>query len=310
MGIAREILLRGSESRWLADQLTRRRFTRKAVERFLPGEDLSAALDATAGLEQRGIATILTLLGEHVSEAAEADAAARHYLEVLDRVAERRFNSDISLKPTQLGIGLDFEGTYERYNTLVRRARELGRTVAVDMEESSYVDRTIDLYVRLRTDHPNVVLCLQAYLYRTASDLAMLLPIAPHIRLVKGAYNEPARLAFRRKRDVDANFLKLADTLLEELGKGTGGQLFLGTHDPRMISQVCRRAEELKVPKDAFEFQLLYGIQRELQTRLADEGYRVRVLISYGHAWFPWYMRRLAERPANVLFLLRNLFAA
>jgi proline dehydrogenase len=310
MGIVREILLRGSESRWLADQLTRRRFTRKAVERFLPGEDLNAALDVTAGLEQRGIPTILTLLGEHVSEAAEAEAAAHHYLDVLDRVSKLRFDSDISLKPTQLGIDLDLEGTYERYNTLIRRAGELGHTVAIDMEESSYVDRTIDLYRRLRADHPNVVLCLQAYLYRTASDLAVLLPIAPHIRLVKGAYNEPATLAFRRKRDVDANFLKLADTLLEELSKGTGGQLFLGTHDPRMINQICRCAEDLKVPKDAFEFQLLYGIQRELQTRLADEGYRVRVLISYGDAWFPWYMRRLAERPANILFLLRNLFAA
>ncbi len=178
------------------------------------------------------------------------------------------------------------------------------------MEESLYVDRTIDLYTRLRADYSNLVLCLQAYLYRTASDLAVLLPMAPSIRLVKGAYNEPARLAFRRKRDVDANFLKLADTLLEELSKGTGVQLFLGTHDPRMIYEICRRAEELKVPKDAFEFQLLYGIQRELQTRLADDGYRVRVLISYGDAWFPWYMRRLAERPANILFLLRNLFAA
>ncbi|UCC48365.1 MAG: proline dehydrogenase family protein [Gemmatimonadota bacterium] len=310
MGIVREILLRGSESRWLADQLTRRRFTRRAVERFLPGEDLNAALDATAGLEQRGIPTILTLLGEHVSQAAEAEAAARHYLEVLARVSELKLDSDISLKPTQLGIDLDLDGTYERYKTLIRRAGELGRTVAIDMEESSYVDRTIDLYRRLRADHPNVVLCLQAYLYRTASDLAVLLPIAPHIRLVKGAYNEPATLAFHRKRDVDANFLKLADTLLEELSKGTGVQLFLGTHDPRMIYEICRRAEELKVPKDAFEFQLLYGIQRELQTRLADDGYRVRVLISYGDAWFPWYMRRLAERPANILFLLRNLFAA
>ena len=309
MGIAREILLRGSESQWLADQLTRRRFTRKAVERFLPGTDLSAALDATAGLEQRSIPTILTLLGEHVSVAAEAEAAARHYVEVLERVSQLQFDSDVSLKPTQLGIHLDFEAACELFGSLVRRARELGRTVAVDMEESVYVDRTIDLYKRLRADHPNVALCLQAYLFRTASDLAVLLPTAPSIRLVKGAYNEPSRLAFRRKRDVDANLLKLADTLLQELGSGSGGQVFFGTHDPRMISQICRRAEQLKLPKDAFEFQLLYGIRRDLQTQLADEGYRVRVLISYGDAWFPWFMRRLAERPANVLFVLRNLFA-
>ncbi len=309
MGIAREVLLRGSESQWLADQLTHRRFTRKAVQRFLPGTDLSSALDATAGLEQRGIPTILTLLGEHVSVAAEAEAAARHYMEVLDRVSELRFDSDVSLKPTQLGIHLDFEAACELFSTLVRRARELGRTVAVDMEESVHVDRTLDLYNRLRTDHPNVVLCLQAYLFRTASDLAVLLPSGPSIRLVKGAYNEPSRLAFRRKRDVDANFLRLADTLLQKLNSGSAGQLVFGTHDPRMIRQICERAEQLKLQRGAFEFQLLYGIRRDLQTQLADEGYRVRVLISYGDAWFPWFMRRLAERPANVLFLLRNLLA-
>lgn len=309
MGISREILLWGSRNKWLADQLTGRSFTRRAVQRFMPGEELSAAIDATESLRQKDISTILTLLGENVSETSEADALVEYYLEVLDRIREMGFDTDISLKPTQLGIDLDFERSCNRYETLVTRAAELGRMVAIDIEDSSYVDRTIELYRRMRAGHSNVALCLQAYLYRTTSDLVTLLPLAPIIRLVKGAYNEPPEIAYRRKKDVDANFLRLTDTLFQEVSRDGGVRAFFGTHDPRMVNEIIARAEALGLPKDAYEFQMLYGIQRELQTRLAAEGYRMRVLISYGESWFPWYMRRLAERPANLLFLLRNLFS-
>jgi proline dehydrogenase len=307
MGLTREILLRGSQSQWLEEQLTRRSFTRRAVERFMPGEELSAAIDATESLKQRGITTILTLLGENVAAAREADGVEEHYLEVLSRTGELAYDSDISIKPTQLGIDLDAERAYAGYDKLAARAAQLGKNVAVDMEDSSYVERTIELYRRLRTAHGNVTLCLQAYLYRTTSDLVTLLPIAPTIRLVKGAYNEPPQIAFRRKRDVDANFLRLADTLLQEVSQGSGVQVIFGTHDPRMVDGVIQRANQLGLAKDAYEFQLLYGIRRDLQDRLAADGYRMRVLISYGSSWYPWYMRRLAERPANVLFLVRNL---
>jgi proline dehydrogenase len=310
MGFAREMLLRGSRSQWLADQLTRRSFTQKAVQRFMPGEKLEDALDATESLRFKNISTILTLLGENVTEAEAADALTQYYLDVLDRATELEFDSDISLKPTQFGIDLNFEQTVGRYETLVKRAEELERMVAVDMEDSSYVDRTIELYRRLRGAHQNVTLCLQSYLYRTTSDLITLLPEAPSIRLVKGAYNEPRTIAYRHKKDVDVNFLRLTDTLLDEVKRETGVSVIFGTHDPHMVTEVNRRAAERGLPKDSYEFQMLYGIQRELQTQLAAGGYRMRVLISYGDSWFPWYMRRLAERPANIVFLLRNLFAA
>ncbi len=309
MGIARELLLRGSRSPWLEAQLTRRRFTRQAVGRFMPGEDFEAALGAARELERNGITTILTLLGENVSETREADRVSQHYRQVLEQVHERGLDADVSIKPTQLGLDLDAEATYARYRELAGRAAEVGRLVAIDMEDSSYVDRTIELYRRLRADHDNVVLCLQAYLYRTTADLVTLLPIAPRIRLVKGAYNEPRQLAYRRKSDVDANFVRLSDTLLRELGENRGERVYFGTHDPRMIQQVCGRAEGLGLPKDAFEFQMLYGIQRRAQAQLAADGHRVRVLISYGDSWFPWFMRRLAERPANIAFVARQLFS-
>ncbi len=308
MGIAREILLRGSRSEWLARQLTRRQFTRRAVERFMPGEDAASAIDATASLRHKGIGTILTLLGENITESEEADGVTQHYLDVLNRVNDLSLDSDISIKPTQLGLDLDFDQTLCRYQAVVSRAAGLGRLVAIDMEDSSYVDRTIELFKRLRADYDNVVLCLQAYLHRTAADLALLLPLAPGIRLVKGAYNEPHTVAYRRKRDVDASFLRLADVLMQESARGNAARPIFGTHDPRMIEAVCRRAEAIGLPKDAYEFQMLYGIQRAAQLRLAADGYRMRVLISYGKSWFPWFMRRLAERPANVMFVVRNLF--
>jgi proline dehydrogenase len=307
MGITREILLRASRSEWLARQMSRRGFARRAVRRFLPGEELSAALEAAGALRGQGIASILTLLGENVVRAEEAEEVAEHYAGVLDRVRELAYDADISVKPTQLGIDLGLDATYDRCRRLVSRAAELGRSVAIDMEDSSYVERTIELYRRLRADHDNAVICLQAYLYRTAADLAALLELEPRVRLVKGAYREPRAVAYRRKRDVDANYLKLADTLLDAAADGVGVGIFFGTHDRRIIYELIQRARRRGLPKDAIEFQLLYGIQRELQRELAEDGHRVRVLISYGNNWFPWFMRRLAERPANVLFLLRNL---
>jgi proline dehydrogenase len=175
------------------------------------------------------------------------------------------------------------------------------------MEDSSYVDGTLDIYRRIRAEHRNVAVCIQGYLHRTASDIESLLPLAPTIRLVKGAYTEPRDVACRGKRRLDAAFLKHTDTLLGKLCDGSDLRVFFGTHDPKMIDGIQERADRLGLPKNAFEIQMLYGIQRQLQLQLADQGYRVRVLISYGESWFPWYVRRLAERPANVFVLLRNL---
>ncbi len=268
---------------------------------------MGSALDATAALRESGIPTILTLLGEHVKTQDEADDVTRHFLGTLDRIAERGYDSDISVKPTHFGIELDLEGTYGRIRSLVERADELGRTVAIDMEDSPFVDGTLDIYRRIRAEHRNVAVCIQGYLFRTASDIESLLPLAPTIRLVKGAYTEPRDVACRGKRALDAAFLEHTDTLLGKLADGNDLRVFFGTHDPKMIDGIQERALKLGLPKDAFEIQMLYGIQRGLQLQLAEAGYRVRVLISYGESWFPWYVRRLAERPANVLVLLRNL---
>ncbi len=310
MGLSREILLRGSRSQWLAAQLTRRRFTQKAIRRFMPGEDVGAAFAAADELAEKSIPTILTLLGENVTTTEAADQVAQHYATVLDQARARESDDYLSIKPTQLGIDLDLERTIERYRGLVRRAAEMGKLVAIDMEDSSYVDRTLEIYRRLQAEHANVAVCLQSYLYRTPDDLQALLPLNPKIRLVKGAYKEHPSIAYKRKRDVDDSFLRLAETLLKELGKKGGTQVYFGTHDPRMIEGVVQLSETLGLEKSSFEFQMLYGIQRNLQIRLAEAGYRIRVLISYGDAWFPWFMRRLAERPANVFFVLKNLLAA
>lgn len=309
MGIAREILLRGSQSKWLTDQLTRRSFTKRAVERFMPGEELHSAVDAAASLREKGMTSILTLLGENISEAGEANSVVQEYLDILDRVTELELDTHLSLKPTQFGLDFGFEQTLNNMEKVLNRATELNNFVAVDMESSAYVDRTIELYRHLRKDHENVALCLQAYLFRTAADLELLLDVTPRIRLVKGAYKEAKNLAYGRKKDVDESFMRLTTRIFEAMQEDERVQVAFGTHDTRLIERVSQLAKELGIGRDAFEIQMLYGIQRNVQSQLVEDGYRVRVLISYGPSWFPWYMRRLAERPANVMFLLRNLFS-
>jgi proline dehydrogenase len=307
LALGRQFFLWASENKWLEKQLTERAFTRRAVQRFLPGESLEDAVGASEVLRERGIKSILTQLGENVSEGHDADAVAEHYLSVLDLINERQLDADVSLKPTQFGLDMGLDEAQSRIERIVRRAGSLRRLVAIDMESSAYVSTTIELYKRLRSEHSNVALCLQAYLHRTASDVVSLLPLSPTIRLVKGAYKEPGNIVFTKKRDVDANFLRLAGTLLQEVKQGNA-RVFFGTHDPRMISGVSERAKKLGLKKNSFEIQMLYGIQGETQARLASKGYVVRSLISYGESWYPWYMRRLAERPANVFFLAKNLF--
>lgn len=303
----RTLLLKASQSRWLAHQATQRRFAQRAVRRFMPGEDVTAALDAAQNLAAQGMPTVLTYLGENVEDAAEAHAVGVHYLDVLDRIAARSLPCHLSVKPTQLGLDLGEAICALQLDRLATHARAAGTMVWVDMEGSPYTDVTVRLYRSLRERHDNVGLCLQAYLHRTERDLASLLPMSPSIRLVKGAYREPPSVAFARKRDVDASFLALARRILGPAGLRDGAIQGIATHDPTIIDAVRRHAADTGVPADAYEFQMLYGIRREAQRRLVEAGQRVRVLISYGEAWFPWYMRRLAERPANLLFVMRSL---
>jgi len=306
MGLARALLLKGSESEWLAEQASRRRFVRRATSRFMPGESMDDALAAARELGGKGMTTILTLLGENVEDEAAARAVVTAYEELLAHSREAGLDLDISVKPTHLGLDVGFEVAARNLGALARGAAESGALVVVDMESSPYCDPTLDLYHALRSDHENVGVCLQSYLYRTPEDLEALLDLVPMIRLVKGAYNEPPELAYRRKADVDAAFGRLSGRLLEAARDGRA-RVGFGTHDADLILAINRMAADIGCPREAFEIQMLYGIRRDLQKSLTEGGNRVRVLISYGTHWFPWYMRRLAERPANVGFVLRSM---
>lgn len=303
----RSSLLAASRSVWLREHATRHRFVKRAVARFMPGETLDDALAAAATLRGRGMAAVVTMLGENVATEAEVEAVTTHYLDVLERVRQRGLDAEISVKLTHLGLDLGAEVTVSHLARIVRRAAETRTRVWIDMEDSSYTGATIDVYRRM-ADRTAVGICLQAYLHRTGADLDALLPQGPAIRLVKGAYREPPEVALPRKRDVDERYFQFAARLLDAGSRRAGTWTVFGTHDPVLIRRIQEHAKTLGIASNGFEFDLLYGIRRDEQERLAREGHRVRILISYGTYWFPWYMRRLAERPANMWFLARNMF--
>jgi proline dehydrogenase len=302
----RLILLWMARNSWLRERLPKLWFVKRAVRRFMPGEAPADALEAAGSFERDGIGTLFTRLGENLVHLDEADEVADHYIGMIDQIHERGIDGEISVKPTQLGLDLDPDRTYQHLVRLAGHAATRGRLIWIDMESSVYVEPTIVLYERLKQDHPNVGIAIQAYLRRTAADIQRLLPLEPAIRLVKGAYAEPASLAYRDRRSVDANFLALTVTMLEASRKGSV-RIALGTHDTELIARSAEHAAALGLPKTSFEIQMLYGVRDNEQRRLAREGFRVIDLIAYGDHWYPWYMRRLAERPANVLFVLRQL---
>ncbi|MGQ0562701.1 MAG: proline dehydrogenase family protein [Gemmatimonadota bacterium] len=302
----RTLLLKASVSPWLASRLPSYPFARRAVRRFMPGEQPADALRECAALSERGLRTVITRLGENIAQPEEAAAVAAHYNDVIDDIRSRQLPTQVSVKLTQLGLDVNPARASENVQTLMRAAR--AETIWIDMEGSAYTDATIHVFRSARAAGENVGLCVQAYLKRTSADLDALLPLTTAIRLVKGAYHEPAAIAFARKAEVDANYIALARRLLERVKAGVIGRApAFATHDVAIIRRIAQMAEELDIARAGYEFQLLYGINTQEQLRLADEGYRVRVLISYGSAWFAWYMRRLAERPANVWFLVKNL---
>jgi proline dehydrogenase len=306
LGMMRGALLWASRNRWLRERAARYSFVRRSVARFMPGEQIQDALAAARTLENQGLGTVLTHLGENVSTAGEAESVTRHYLNALEQVHSAGLHSELSVKLTHLGLDLSHEVCQANVEKIIQAAGS-GSVVWIDMEASPYVDATLDMYRRLRRTFSNVGVCLQAYLYRTADDLASLLPMGPAIRLVKGAYLEPARVAFPRKGDVDENYFELAAKLLSQEARSSGVRTVIATHDLSLIRRVEALARGESLTGADFQFQMLYGIQRTEQLRLARDGWRSGVLISYGTFWFPWYMRRLAERPANVGFVIRNL---
>jgi len=303
----RQILLWMARNRLLKRWLPRIWFVRRATRRFMPGETVEEALDAAEFFRPHQIGVLFTQLGENLADLSEAQAVADHYHGLLDKVAARGLDAEISVKPTQLGLDLDRDAALGHLSSLAEHAAQRGGLLWLDMEGSAYTDATLDLYRSLKEKHPNVGICLQAYLRRTTADVHALIPLKPAIRLVKGAYDEPASIAFRRKDEVDAAYQSLCVLMLPFAARGEL-RLGMGTHDTALIERVAGQATGLGLGKDAFEVEMLYGIRQREQLRLAKEGYRVLALIAYGEAWYAWYMRRLAERPANVLFALRQVF--
>ena len=309
MTVMRKALLAASTNAWLRDHATKYGFVRRSVSRFMPGELIEDALHAAGEQQPLGITTILTRLGENVTRADEADEVTEHYLDVLDRVAAAGLDAQISVKPTQLGLDLDRAMCERNLDRLMERAERRGNFVWIDMESSPYVDPTLELFRRTRRISERIGVALQAYLYRTPKDVESLIPLGAAIRVVKGAYLEPPDVAYPRKTDVDESFYKLCVRLLAPEARKPGSLLHIATHDNALAERLSAFIAHYNVPTSAYEFAMLYGIQRQQQLRLAREGQRLRVLISYGEYWFPWYMRRLAERPANVWFVAKNMFS-
>lgn len=307
MGLMRRALLWGSDSAWLRRRVEGHPLLRARVSRLIPGETADAALAARV-LQTHGIGAVLTRLGGQVSEPRQAEQTTAEYLAVLDRVARTGLDAHISVKLTQLGLNVSTALCDANLQRLVRRAAELRNSVAIDMEDPGTVEATVEAYRRARAVSPNIWLCLQAYLRRTAADVTALLPLAPAIRLVKGGFTGTGEGAFRHERDVRANYVSLATRLLQEQRRGTGTRAAFATHDRPLIKQLTEIAAAESLPAGAIEFLMVYGVHPDEQLRLVGAGYRVRALISFGPDWFPWYMRRLATRPANLLLVLRSMF--
>jgi len=280
---------------------------RPLVSRFMPGETIDDAMTAVRRLKAEGTPVIMTHLGENVTGDEDAERTVAEYEQLFAALRQDAPDAQVSIKLTQFGWDVDQTRALARVRKLVQLAQRNEMDLAIDMEASSYVESTVEAYETLAREKDNVALCLQAYLHRTPADLDRLLESRPYIRLVKGAYRESEAVALQRRPDIDARYRALASTLLKATRQGA--RLVLGTHDLALLTRIRNDARSLGVQETAFEVQMLYGIQDAGRRQLAAEGLKTRVLISYGAAWYPWFMRRLAEKPRNLMFIARNLFS-
>jgi proline dehydrogenase len=299
----RSALIALSQNPSLGRFMLSNRLARRAARRFVAGEELDDAVAAARASNRAGLKVSLDFLGENVATQEDAVRAREMYTGVFDRIAREGLDANVSLKLTQLGLDFGDDFCLEQMLPIVKHTESLGNFVRIDMEGSAYTQRTIEIAQRLRRQSPAVGTVIQAYLYRSEQDVRDLLAVGCRIRLCKGAYLEAPEIAFPRKQDVDTNFVKLMQILLP-----SGIYHGIATHDPRMIDATVDFAAKQGIANDKFEFQMLYGIRPDLQQQLIRDGYRMRVYIPYGRDWFPYLMRRLAERPANLMFIARNLF--
>lgn len=300
--ITRAALLYLSQQHRLKDFFSGFPGFKQVTRRFIAGENIEDAIKAIIELNRSGITATFDHLGESTTSRKEADADVREYLNVLDRIEATGVDSNVSVKLTQLGLDIDPSYCLENTRRIVEAAKRHNNFVRIDMEDSAKTDATLGIFKELFHQYGAVGIVLQAYLYRTEKDLEELLAMGARVRLCKGAYQEPETVAFPDKQEVNANFIRLMQILLKS--RAYHG---IATHDERMIVATREFAARERISKDAFEFQMLYGIRRDLQMKLAKEGYRVRTYVPYGEYWYPYFMRRLAERPANVWFVLKNL---
>lgn len=304
----RSVLLWLSRNKTIRGWIIRFALPRRAARRFVAGETIDDAIRVIRELNAQGIEATLDHLGENVETEADAQRATADYLKVLDAIGANKVRSHVSVKLTALGLNLGDELCRANVARILAKAREIGTFVRIDMESTDYTERTLAMYRSLHKEYDNVGIVIQAYLYRSEADIAVLCQEGGKVRLCKGAYQEPPDKAFPKKADTDANYIRLMKMLLSAGARARGTRGAIATHDPKMIEATRQYAAEQMAPRDEFEFQMLYGIRRDLQCELAGDGYGMRVYVPYGTEWYPYYMRRLAERPANLWFILSNFF--
>ncbi|HSS21034.1 MAG TPA: proline dehydrogenase family protein [Pyrinomonadaceae bacterium] len=302
--LTRSALIYLSRHEGLKDFAARFRLFKRLTTRFVAGEDINEAVAAIQEINAEGCSASFDHLNESVANPAEAQGEVEEYLQILDRIDATKIDSNVSIKLTQFGLELDPELAYKNARAVVENAARRGNFVRVDMESSAVTQKTIDIFKRLRSEFGlnDVGIVLQSYLHRTYADAEELVKLPARIRICKGAYNEPPEVAFPEKKDVDDNYVRVMQLLL-----ASGTYHGIATHDPKMIDATVDFSTREGIPKSAFEFQMLYGVRRDLQRQLAKDGYNMRVYVPYGKHWYPYFMRRLAERPANIWFVMKNL---
>ncbi|MCB8968290.1 MAG: proline dehydrogenase family protein [Chloroflexota bacterium] len=304
----RLLLIYFSQATWAKELVSSLPITRQVAARFVAGETRDDAIDTARDLRNKGMAVTMDFLGEHVSTPDEAIAARAEILRLLDDIERHELpNTNVSVKLSQLGLRISEDLALENMRQLLQHAQQYKNKIRIDMEESGVTDATLRVYRTLRQEFPNVGIVIQAYLFRTEADVQQLIAEGAWVRLCKGAYAEPPDVAFPNKADTDANFVKLTQMMLTDEARANGVYLGIATHDENMIQAAVEYAKAHQIPPSAFEFQMLYGIRRELQESLVQSGYQVRVYVPYGTAWYAYFVRRLAERPANLWFFVSNL---